>query len=209
VNHSKPIRVMIVDDHPVVRFGLAALLRTQTEMSVVAEARSGREAIQFFGEHLPDITLMDLRMPEMSGVEAIQAIRKDRPESRFIVLTTYDGDEDIHRALTAGARAYLLKGMSHTELLEAIRNVHGGLRWLPGPVLQTLAGRPPNCKLSARELQVVGLIVKGMSNREIATTLGITEGTVKWHVNIILERFGVHDRTQAAIAAVRRGIVEL
>jgi DNA-binding NarL/FixJ family response regulator len=178
-------------------------------MTVVAQASNGAEAVRLFREHRPDITLMDLRMPEMSGVEAIRAIRRDYPNAGFIVLTTYQGDEDIHRALQAGAQAYLVKGMSHNELLDAIHSVHAGLRYLPPSVLETLAHRPPGPELSSRELEILKLIVKGLSNRQIAESLGITEGTVKWHVNIILARLHVTDRTQAAVAALHRGIVEL
>jgi len=203
------IRVMVVDDHPVVRFGISAIISTQPDMAVVAQAVTGREAVELYRKHRPDITLMDLRLPEMSGVEAIRAIREHYPDSGIIVLTTYQGDEDIHRALTAGAQAYLLKGMSQDELVDAIRRVHSGMQYLPSPVLQTLARRPPNSDLSVRELQILELIVKGLSNKEIATSLGITEGTVKWHVNIILARLNVSDRTQAAVAALHRGIVEL
>src|SRR5438876_229090 len=192
------IRVMVVDDHPVVRFGISAIISTQPDMAVVAQATTGREAVELYRKHRPDVTLMDLRLPEMSGVEAIRAIREHYPDSGIIVLTTYQGDEDIHRALTAGAQAYLLKGMSQDELLDAIRRVHSGMQYLPSPVLQTLARRPPNSDLSVRELQILELIVKGLSNKEIANSLGITEGTVKWHVNIILARLNVSDRTQAA-----------
>lgn len=209
MSRPEKIRVMVVDDHPVVRFGLAAIISTQPDMAVVAQADSGTQAVELYRRHRPDITLMDLRLPEMSGVEAIRAIRQDYPASGFIVLTTYQGDEDIHRALRAGAQAYLLKGMSHHELLDAIRKVHSGLPYLPTPVMETLAQRPPNSDLSQRELQVLELIVKGQSNKEIAHALGITEGTVKWHVNILFGRLNVSDRTQAAVAALHRGIVEL
>jgi DNA-binding NarL/FixJ family response regulator len=142
-------------------------------------------------------------------VEAIRAIRKERPKLRFIVLTTYDGDEDIHRALEAGAQAYILKGMSHSELVNAIRTVHSGLKYIPPSVSKSLAERPPHSELSARELEVLELIVKGRSNREIGEALGISEATVKWHVNIILSRLNVSDRTQATVAALQRGIVHL
>lgn len=202
------IRVMVVDDHPVVRFGLTAIIDAQNDMTVIANAASGLEAIQLYREHHPDITLMDLRLPEMSGADAIRTLRNEFPESSFIVLTTYQGDEDIYRALSAGAQAYLLKGMPHEELLTAIRQVHGGRSYLPGPVRETLEKRPPNSDLSQRELQILRLIVKGLSNRQIAETLGITEGTVKWHVNILLSRLNVSDRTQAAVAALQRGIVD-
>src|SRR4029077_8373664 len=189
--------------------GICAIIGAQTDMTVVAQAASGREAVEQYRRHRPDITLMDLRPPEMSGVEAIRAIRKDYPESGFIVLTTYDGDEDIHRALEAGAQAYLLKGMSHTELANAIRRVSAGLKYLPDMVSKSLAERPPHSELSARELEVLELIVGGLSNREIGDTLGISEATVKWHVNIILSRLNVSDRTQATVAALQRGIVHL
>lgn len=175
----------------------------------MAQARSGEDALELFRRHQPDITLMDLRLPGMSGADAIRALRGEFPASRFIVLTTYEGDEDIFNALRAGAQGYLLKGMSQNELLKAIRAVYSGLKYIPSTVSKTLDSRPPGGELSARELQVLKLIVQGLSNREIAAALGITEGTVKWHVNIILSHLNVNDRTQAAIAAVQRGIVHL
>jgi two-component system NarL family response regulator len=165
--------------------------------------------VEFFREHRPDVTLMDLRMPLMTGVEAIQAIRKEFPTAGFIVLTTYQGDEDIHRALKAGAQAYLLKGMSDHELLDAIRSVRAGHRYLPQQILDSLATRPPKSELSERELQILRLIVKGLSNKRIADSLGLAEATVKWYVNIILSRLNVSDRTQAAVTALNRGIVEM
>jgi DNA-binding NarL/FixJ family response regulator len=209
MNRPEKIRVLVVDDHPVVCRGLAAIIQAEPGMSVTGQAPDGAQAVRMFREQRPDITLMDLRMPVMSGVEAIRAIHKDFPGARFIVLTTYHGDEDIHRALKAGAQAYLLKGMSDVELLEAIRNVHAGLRYLPQPVLDTLASRPPKSDLSGRELEILHLIVKGMSNKRIGESLGIAEATVKWHVNMILSRLNVSDRTQAAVTALNRGIVEL
>ena len=205
---SHAIRVLIADDHPVVCRGLAAIIQTEHGMSVVGQASDGQQAVKMYREFLPDITLMDLRMPVMSGVEAILTIRATYPVAAFIVLTTYDGDEDIHRALKAGAQSYLLKGMSDSELIGAIRNVHAGLRYLPKPIQETLANRPPKSDLTERELQILNLIVKGMSNRQIATSLGIAEPTVKWHVNILLSRLNVADRTQAAVAALQRGIVD-
>ncbi len=201
------ISVMVVDDHPVVRFGIAAIIKSQSQMTVVAEAATGEEAINKFRIHKPDVVLMDLRMPGRSGVEAIHRIRAEFARSRFVVLTTYKGDEDIHRAIAAGAQGYLLKGMSHDDLLSAIRTVHAGLKYLPESVRDSLARRPPNSDLRARELEVLELIVHGRSNKEIAEALGITEGTVKWHVNIILGRLQVSDRTQAAVAALSRGII--
>jgi len=203
------IRVLVVDDHPVVCHGLSAIIGAQPDMCVAGQAVDGSEAIQMFRKLRPDVTLMDLRMPGIGGVEAIRTIHEEFPEGKFIVLTTYQGDEDIHKALSAGAQGYLLKGMSHDTLLDAIRSVHASLRYLPEPVLQTLANRPPGLSLSSRELEVLQLIVKGLSNKQIAERLGIAEGTVKWHVNVVFERLGVRGRTQAALAALNRGIVEL
>jgi DNA-binding NarL/FixJ family response regulator len=203
------IRVMVVDDHPVVRFGIVAMLGAQPDLTVVAQASSGQEAIQLFREHQPDVCLMDLRLPDIGGADAIRAIRKEFPNSIFIVLTTFRGDEDVHKAISAGAHSYLLKGMSHDELIEAIRKVNSGRKYMPRPVLQTLAQRDPDSTLSAREFEILTLIVKGMSNKEIAEALNISVGTVKWHVNTILARLKVSDRTQAAVAALHRGIVEL
>ena len=209
MSDSATIRVILVDDHPVVRFGLAAIIGLQPDMVVAAEAGSGEEACSVCSRQAADVLLMDLRLPGMSGVDAIRAIRKSHPKIRFIVLTTYDGDEDIHRALEAGAQAYLLKGMSHNDLVNAIRKVHAGLKYIPPSVSKSLAERPPHSELSARELEVLELIVKGRSNREIGETLGISEATVKWHVNLILSRLNVSDRTQATVAALQRGIVHL
>lgn len=209
MNQQPHIRVVVIDDHPVVRLGLAAMVSTQPDMSVVAQAGSGEEALRLFRQHQPDITLMDLRLPAMSGLETIRQIRQEFPDSRFIVLTTYEGDEDIYKALQSGARGYLLKGMSQDELLKAIRAVRSGFKYIPPRVSKALEARPPGSDLSARELQVLELIVKGQSNREIAETLKITEGTVKWHVNIVLSLLNVSDRTQAAVAALQRGIVHL
>lgn len=206
---STKIRVILVDDHPVVRFGLAAIIGLQQDMAVVAEAGSGEEACTVCQRQAADVVLMDLRLPGLSGVEAIRTLRKSQPKLRFIVLTTYDGDEDIHRALEAGAQAYLLKGMPHHELVNAIRTVHAGLKFIPPSVSKSLAERPPHSELSAREMEVLELIVKGRSNREIGEALGISEATVKWHINIILSRLNVSDRTQATVAALQRGIVHL
>jgi two-component system, NarL family, response regulator len=202
------IRVLIADDHPVVCRGLAAIIQAEPSMCVVGQAANGQQAVQMFRQHEPDVTLMDLRMPVMGGVEAIRAIRNEKASAAFVVLTTYHGDEDIYRALKAGAQSYLLKGMADSELLGAIRNVHAGMRYFPQPVLNSLANRPPESELTQRELQILKLIVKGMSNRQIAESLGITEATVKWHVNILLSRLNVTDRTQAAVTSLRRGIVE-
>jgi two-component system NarL family response regulator len=203
------IRIMVVDDHPVVREGFAGMIGTEPDMKLVAEARSGEEAQRLFRQHRPDVTLMDLRMPGVNGVEAIRAIRREFPQSRFIVLTTYDGDEDIYRALEAGAQAYLLKDMLCDEILAAIRAVHAGQRRIPAEVGTRLAERMSGLELSGREQQVLELVVKGQSNKEIAARLDITEATVKGHVTNILSKLGVTDRTQAAITALRRGLVHL
>jgi DNA-binding NarL/FixJ family response regulator len=203
------IRVLVVDDHPIVREGLIAIVERQPDMSVVAEASDGEQAVEAFRQHRPDVTLMDLRLPGMSGVEAITAIRREFPSARVIVLTTYDGDEDIYRALQAGAQGYLLKDTFREELLEAIRAVNEGKRRIPGGIATRLAERIGGNELTAREIEVLKLIVKGRSNREIASALVITEGTVKGHVNNILSKLGVADRTQAATTALQRGIIHL
>jgi len=209
MSRAENIRVMVVDDHPVVCLGLSAIISTQPDMKVIAQAANGLEAVALFRRHQPDVTLMDLRMPQMGGVAAIQTIREFAPQSGFIVLTTYQGDAEIQKALRAGAMAYLLKGMPHGELLKAIRTVHSGVRYLPPEVRKALEERPPGPELSSREIEILRLILKGLSNKEIADALGITEGTVKWHVNIILSRLNVSDRTQAVVAALHRGIMEL
>jgi DNA-binding NarL/FixJ family response regulator len=205
----KKIRVLIVDDHPVVRFGIAAIVGSQADMLVAGEANTGEEACELCRTTAADVVLMDLRLPGMTGVDAITVIRKTSPDLRFIVLTTYDGDEDIFRALAAGAQSYMLKAMSHVELANAIRKVHAGLKFLPENISRALTDRTPGSELSPRELQVLNLIVEGLSNREIGDALGISEATVKWHVNIILSRLQVTDRTQATVAALKRGIVHL
>ena len=203
------IRIMVVDDHPVVRFGLVAILGAQSDMTVVAQASTGEEAVELYRQHQPDVCLMDLRLPGMSGADAIRTLREDFPDGVFMVLTTFRGDEDIHKAMSAGARSYLLKGMSHDELLDAVRKIHSGRDYLPLTVRQSLANRAPCSDLTTREFEILKLIVKGKTNKEIADALDITVGTVKWHVNIILSRLNVSDRTQAAVAALHRGIVEL
>ena len=209
MKNPKPIRILIVDDHLVVRIGLRSMIDTQSDMVVVAEAANGQEAVALFREHRPEIALMDLRMPVMGGVEATIAIRGDFPDARIIVLTTYDGDEDIYRALQAGARAYLLKDIPRDEFLNDVRAVHSGQYCIPPAVAARLAQRLPFPDLSSRELDVLRLIVQGMSNKEIGGALSITESTVKNHVNSILAKLKVNDRTQAATTALRRGIVVL
>jgi DNA-binding NarL/FixJ family response regulator len=205
---SRRIRILVADDHPVVCFGLLGIIRTQLDMEVVGEARNGCEAVRMFREHLPDITLMDLRMPEMGGVEAIREIRREHKGAAVIVLTTYHGDEEIRRALAAGAQAYLLKGMSHTKLLEAIHSVRQGRQYLPSPVCDSLGTQPAGSTLSRREIDIMRLMAGGCNNSQIADKLCISPGTVKWHVNMILRRLDVRDRTQAVVVALSRGIVE-
>jgi DNA-binding NarL/FixJ family response regulator len=203
------VRVVIVDDHPVVRFGLSAIITLQPDMEVAGEAGSGEEACTICAERAVDVVLMDLRLPGLSGVDAIRKIRAASPDIRVIVLTTYEGDEDIRRALAAGAQAYLLKGMSHTDVTAAIRKVHSGGRVIPQPISKALADQPPHSHLSAREVEVLELIAHGFSNKEIGRALGITEATVKWHVNLILHRLDVADRTEAIVSALQRGIIRL
>lgn len=201
------ISILIVDDHPIVRFGIGALLTSSREMKVVAQARSGEEAVRLHQQHRPDIALMDLRLPGINGVEAIRQIRSQCPEARFIVLTTYEGDEDIYQAMEAGASGYLIKDMPQEILFDAIQRVYAGGRYLPSPVSQTLSSRVPKSSLSKRECDVLRLMAQGKSNGEIASDLGITEGTVKCHVSVILNRLGVRDRTQAVVTGLQRGLI--
>lgn len=203
------MRVLLVDDHLVVRMGLRSLLEVQPDMTVVAEVASGAEAVRAFAEHQPDVTLMDLRMPGLSGAEATAAIRQRFPAARVLVLTTYDNDEDICRALEAGAAGYLLKNTDGEPLLKTIRAVHAGTYRLPADISVRLAQRRAAPGLSPRELDVLQLIVKGQSNKEIAGTLNLAENTVKNHVKMILEKLEVADRTQAATTALHRGLAKL
>ena len=203
------IKVMVVDDHPLMRVGVSAIINARPNMTVVAQTGTGEEAVTLFREHKPDITLMDLRLPKMTGVDAILAIRARYPESRFVVLTTYEGDEDIHRAFEAGAQGYVIKGMPYQTLIDALLRVHSGGRFLPPPVARALESRMPDSDLSPREQEVLELLVNGKSNKEIASELGITSATVKCHVSTILMRLNVSDRTQAVVAALQRGLVHL
>ena len=203
------IRILIVDDHPIMRIGIATLIGSSHEMVCVAQAGNGEEAMELHRQHKPDITLMDLRLPGISGVETIRRIRAESPKARFIVLTTYEGDEDIHQAMEAGASGYLVKGLPQETLVNAVRRVHAGGRFLPSPVSQALAERTPDANLSARERQVLELLAKGKTNKEIATDLGISEATVKCHVAVILMRLNVTDRTKAVVTALQRGLVHL
>jgi two-component system NarL family response regulator len=207
--NGQTIRVLIVDDHSIVRQGLATIINRDPEMTVIAQAENGQQAIDFFREHQPDVTLMDLRMPQVAGVEAISTICAEFKAARIVVLTTYDGDEDIHRGLQAGAQGYLLKDAKPSELLNAVRIVHRGQKYISPEIGAKLVQRMSNPELSERELAVLRLVAQGMSNLEIASDLSISESTVKSHVNRILSKLGVNDRTQAVIVAVKRGIVSL
>lgn len=209
MSQSATIRVLIADDHSIVRQGLATIVNRDPEMTAIAQAENGQQAIELFRQHQPDVTLMDLRMPQVGGVEAISAICAEFKPARIIVLTTYDGDEDIYRGLHAGAQGYLLKDAKPNELLQAIRTVARGQQYIPPLVGAKLVQRLSNPELSDRELEVLGLMAQGMSNLDIATALVIGESTVKSHVNRILGKLGVSDRTQAVIIAVKRGIVSL
>jgi len=208
-SHGTRIRVMVADDHPVVRIGLTAIVSAQPDMTVVAEARNGREAIDFYRQHHPDVLLIDLRMPVLSGLDAALAIRADFPGSRIIVLTTYDSDEDIVRALKAGVQGYLLKDSVGEAMLEAVRAVHAGHRRVAPEVGTRLADRVAGSELTPRELEVLKLLARGGTNKDLAAALAITEGTVKGHVNNILSKLCVTDRTMAAATALQRGIIRL
>ena len=206
---AEPIRIRVVDDHHVVRQGLVAWLNIMPEIKVVGEAGDGLQAIELYRSLRPDITLMDLQLPKLSGVEAIQTIRGEDPNARFVVLTTFDGDEDIFRALQAGAKAYLLKGMTIEELLSTIQAVHSGKTRISPAIAEKLAERMSGQALTARELGVLERIVAGRANKEIASDLDISEATVKSHINNLLSKLGVSDRTHAATVALQRGIVHL
>jgi DNA-binding NarL/FixJ family response regulator len=206
---AERIRILVVEDHHVVRQGLVALLGIMPEIEVVGEASDGLQAIELYRTLLPDITLMDLQLPKLGGVDAILRIRSDAPAARFIVLTTFDGDEDIFRALQAGAKAYLLKGMTIEELVSTIQIVHSGKMQISPAIAEKLAERMSTQPLTARELNVLERIVAGRSNKEIASDLNISEATVKSHINSLLSKLGVSDRTHAATVALQRGIVHL
>src|SRR5215469_2945485 len=203
------IRIMCVDDHPFIRDGIAAYIRNTSDMQLVAEAVNGREAIELFRTLRPDVTLMDLRLPDISGVEALLAIRKEFDQARIIMLTTFDGDADIQRALEAGAQAYLLKTMPRSELLEAIRKVHDGNRYVPAEVATQLAQHLGQHPLSRREIEVLERIAAGNRNIDIAATLFISEETVKGHIKHIMEKLEANDRTEAVAIGARRGIIRL
>jgi DNA-binding NarL/FixJ family response regulator len=206
---TNAIRILVVDDHPVVREGVEALIRRQTDMRIVAQATNGREAIQQFRANRPDVTLMDLQMPEMGGLDALIALRGEFPEARVIVLTTYAGDVQVMRAIKAGARAYLLKNALHKELLDTIRAVHAGKKYISPEAAYGLAEHTSGDALTPAEVRVLRLIAEGNANKEIAEQLSVSEDTVKGQVRNILSKLGANDRAHAAMIGVKRGIIEV
>jgi len=209
MSEATRIRVLSVDDHPLLREGLAAIINNQRDMLLVAQASNAQEAIQEYRKHQPDVTLMDLRLPDKSGIDAMIAVRAEFPEARVIMLTTFEGDVEIQRALEAGARGYMLKSMPPKELVEVIRQVHAGKKRIPAQLAAQLAEHMSDDSLTAREIEVLSQIAGGNRNRDIAEKLFITEETVKVHIKHIMEKLGANDRTQAVAIGVRRGIIEL
>ena len=209
MSSESPIRVFSVDDHPLLREGIAALVNSQPDMVLVSQAATGAEAIQLYKEQLPDVTLLDLRLPDMSGIDVLIAIRSQFPEARIIMLTTFEGDVEIQRALQAGARGYLLKNMPPTELLDVIRQVHAGKKRIPPEIASQLLEHFSDEVLTEREIEVLKQVAEGNRNREIAERLFISEETVKVHIKHIMEKLGASDRTQAVSIGLRRGIIQL
>lgn len=209
MSSNSPIRVFSVDDHPLLREGIAALVNSQPDMVLIGQGANGAEAVQLFKEHLPDVTLLDLRLPDMSGIDVLIAIRSQFPEARIIMLTTFEGDVEIQRALQAGARGYLLKNMPPTELLDVIRQVHAGKKRIPPEIASQLLEHMADEVLTEREIEVLRQVADGNRNREIAERLFISEETVKVHMKHIMEKLGASDRTQAVSIGLRRGIIQL
>ena len=209
MNTPEPIRVFSVDDHPLLREGIIALVNNQPDMVIVGEASTGGEAVQLFKQLQPDVTLLDLRLPDMSGIDVLIALRSEFPEARIIMLTTFEGDVEIQRALQAGARGYLLKNMPPSELLDVIRQVHAGKKRIPPAIASQLAEHMSSETLTEREVEVLREVAGGNKNRDIANKLFISEETVKVHVKHIMEKLGASDRTQAVTIGVRRGIIQL
>ncbi|MGA2047998.1 MAG: response regulator transcription factor [Terracidiphilus sp.] len=209
MNQATQIRILSVDDHPLMREGIAAIIRNEPDMLLVAEASNGREAIEGFREHRPDIMLMDLRLPDIGGIDALIAIRTEFGEARIIMLTTFEGDVEIHRALAAGAQGYMLKSMPRKQLVEMIRKVHAGKKHIPHEVAAQLADHLSDEALSKREVDVLQQVAGGNRNRDIAALLFISEETVKGHVKHIMDKLGASDRTQAVAIGIRRGIIQL
>jgi len=209
MNGSSQIRILCVDDHPLVHEGIATVIRNQPDMTLIAEAFNGRDAVQKFREHKPDVVLLDLRLPDMSGIDTMITIRNELPEARAIILTTFEGDVEIQRALAAGARAYVLKSMPPKELVEVIRKVHAGKKPIPPQIAAQLAEHYGDESLTEREIDVLRQIAGGNRNRDIAEKLFISEETVKVHIKHVMEKLGASDRTQAVAIGVRRGIIQL
>lgn len=203
------IRILSVDDHDLVRKGIAAILATEPDLELVGEANTAEEALRLYRVHRPDVTLMDLRLPDKSGIETTRMIQEEFPGAKIIALTSYDGDQDIYRALEAGVRGYLLKEMVHTEVIRAIRTVHSGKRFIPLEVTQQLHGFFPEVALTPREIEVLSLVARGLGNREVGDKLGTAPGTVKAHMQSILSKLDAKDRTHAVTLALRRGIIHL
>jgi DNA-binding NarL/FixJ family response regulator len=209
LHSAQSISILSVDDHDLVRKGVAAILSTEPDVHLIAEANTAQEAIRLYREHRPDVTLMDLRLPDKSGIETTREIREEFPDAKIIALTSYDGDQDIYRALEAGVRGYLLKEMVHTEVIRAIRIVHAGKRFIPLQVSQQVSGFFPEVALTPREIDVLALVARGFGNKEVGDMLGTAPGTVKAHVQSILSKLGAKDRTHAVTIALRRGIIHL
>ncbi|WP_245817981.1 response regulator transcription factor [Granulicella rosea] len=206
---ANQLRVLIVDDHPLMRLGVAAMINSQEDMTVIGQAGNVEDAVRVFQEKNPDLVLMDLRLPDASGVTAIRRIVAIAPQVRIVVLTTYEGDEDIHQALAAGAMGYIVKGMSRRALIDAVRRVQAGQKFLPSVVNDTLSSRTPASVLTQREQEVLKLMFRGKSNREIADLLQIRETTAKTHVSVVLTKLNVEDRTQAVVEGLKRGLIHL